>query len=64
MAETIALFKLKRSAVTVHLVRSASEFLPEPVSLMFRPLLRLLDEFSDTFDPVKSSPTSTDVQNQ
>jgi hypothetical protein len=64
--QTIALFKLKCSAVTVHLMRTASERGSglHSVSLMFRLLLRLFDEFSDTFDPVKSSLTSTDVQNE
>jgi hypothetical protein len=64
--QTIALFRLKRSAVTVHLMRTASERGSglQSVSLMFRLLLRLFDEFSDTFDPAKSSLTSTDVQNE
>jgi len=53
---TTALFKLERSA--------APRNMSESLSLMFRSLLRLLHEFSDTFGPVKSSPTSTDVQNE
>jgi hypothetical protein len=59
--QTIALFI--RSGV--HLLRIASELLAtssEWIYLMLRPLLRLFDEFSDAFGPVKSSPTSQNMQ--